>query len=204
MCVLAVPQKSQLLIIDPVSQYLKQLDAEFAKRTSEQFRRLSTAADLALVPRYFAVSAEASGQDTWLSAPCERNKPRVFQFERDRPIWSNKDMLDAMRKEDREQLFVCGFWLDDVVTAAALEAQPLGFNTHVITDLSIAHNQRKRRLSLDRLNQYCIVPIPLQNLLYEWTAKTDDDIRRKELEILWDEQRQFDNQCASASRTGLS
>ncbi|MCP4408087.1 MAG: isochorismatase family protein [Gammaproteobacteria bacterium] len=204
MCVLAVPEKSQLLFIDPISQNLDKLGTELAKQTSEQFRRLSAAADLALVPRYFAISAATPGQDNWLSTPCEKNKPRVFQFGRDRPVWSNEDMLDAMRKEDREQLFVCGFWLDDVVTAAALEAQPMGFDTHVVTDLSIAHNQQKRHLSLDRLNQYCIVPIPLQNLLYEWTAKTDDDMRRKELRELWHEQRIFDRECASTSQTGLS
>ncbi len=109
-----------------------------------------------------------------------------------------------MQKEDREQLFICGFWLDDIVTAAALEAPPLGFNTHVIVDLTLAYNQRRRQRCFDRLNQYGIAPISLQNLLYEWMAKTDDDIRRKELELLWQDQKHFDSRGASAARNGLT
>lgn len=189
MSVLADPAKSLLLMIDPVLEFASQVESEYSIVVHEQFSRISIAADLALVPRYFAVSGEDGEHRIWLSTPCEKNKPRVFSFQRDRPIWSNEGLLKAMKMENRDQLFVCGFWLDDVVTAAALEAQPMGFDTHVITDLSIARSQKNRRLSIDRLNQYCIVPIPLQNLLYEWTAKTDDKSRRRELRLLWQEQR---------------
>ncbi|WP_136661352.1 isochorismatase family protein [Nitratireductor sp. XY-223] len=190
MPVLAVPENSQLLIIDPWHANACRLGSDLKRQLAVQFKRISSAADLALVPRYFAVSQGKSSGEMWLSTPCEKNKPRVFGFEHDRPVWSNKDLLNAMRKEGRDQLFICGFWLDDVVTAAALEAQPIGFNTHVIVDLSPSLNVEKRQLSIDRLNQYCIVPMPLQNLLYEWTAKTDDHIRRKALEAIWTEQQQ--------------
>jgi len=122
MSVLAVPENSQLLLVNPVPRCLRQLDDDLADQTSEQFHRLSVAADQALVPRYFAISQPEDEREAWLSTPCEKRKARVFRFDRGRPVWSNADMLDAMRKEDREQLFICGFWLDDVVTAAALEA----------------------------------------------------------------------------------
>jgi len=204
MSVLAVPENSQLLLVNPIAHCVLQLDGGPSNRISEQFQRLSTAADQALVPRYFAVSEPRDERKAWLSTPCEKRQPRVFRFERDRPVWSNADLLEAMRKEDREQLFICGFWLDDVVTAAALEAQPLGFNTHVIVDLSLAYNRQRRHACFDRLNQYGIAPISLQNLLYEWMAKTDDDGRRRELELLWQEQKRIDRRGASTSRTGLS
>jgi len=71
-------------------------------------------------------------------------------------------------------------------------------------DLSLSFNRQRRQSSLDRLNQYAIVPISLQNLLYEWVAKTDDDNRRRELELIWQEQKHFDSLGASAARTGLS
>lgn len=203
MSVLAVPENSQLLLVDPVPQYVDQLGGDLAIQVREQFQRLSQAAEQALVPRYFAVSQASDEREVWLSTPCEKNKLRVFRFGRDRSVWSNSDLLVSMQKEDREQLFICGFWLDDVVTAAALEAQPLGFNTHVIVDLSLACNRDRRQAALDRLNQYRIVPISFQNLVYEWMAKTDDDDRRRELESLWEEQKLFDR-GASASRTGLS
>ena len=198
MSVLAVPEQSQLLLIDPVPQYIDQLDNDLAHKISKQFQRLSEAAEQALVPRYFAISQDTDDRDTWLSMPCERNKKRVFQFERDRPVWSNTDMVLSMQKEDREQLFICGFWLDDVVMAAALEAQPLGFNTHVIVDLTLSYNVEGRQAALDRLNQYCVAPISFQNLLYEWMAKTEDDDRRGALESLWQDQRLMEQVDTSA------
>lgn len=204
MSVLAVPENSQLLIIDPFPQYLHQLDNALAKQISEQFKRLSLAADHAQVSRYFAISRDIDQRKLWLPKPSEKRQPRVFEFERDRPVWSNADMLLSMQKEDREQLFICGFWLDDVVMAAALEAQPLGFNTHLIVDLTLSYNVEGRQAALDRLNQYSVAPITAQNLLYEWMAKTEDVDRRKYLETLWEEQRSSDQTDTSATRTGLS
>jgi len=189
MSVLADPENSQLLLVNPVKKYTQKLSSNLSALVPKQFERLSTAADHAHVPRYFAVSQDIDERRDWLSMPCENRKPRVFQFEHNRPVWSNADMLEAMQSEDREQLFICGFWLDDVVIAAALEAQPLGFNTHVIVDLSIAYNRHRCQSSLDRLNQYGIVPISLRSLLFEWMANTDDDARRKELEIIWREEK---------------
>ncbi len=203
MSVLAVPENSQLLLIDPIPQFINTVEDGLAKQITEQFRRLSVAADQALVPRYFAISQAENEHESWLSTPCEKNKPRVFCFEQDRSIWSNTNLLHSMQREDREQLFICGFWLDDVVAAAALEAQPLGFNTHVIVDLSLAYNRQRRRPVLDRFNQYGIVPISFQNLLYEWMANTDDDGCRKELEELWEEQRLFDLDGTFASQIGI-
>lgn len=192
MPVLALPEHSQLLMIDPIPKHLKKLDPLIANLISGQFTRLSKAADIARVPRYFAISQSNKDSGRLLSKPCEKNKPRVFQFENNRPAWSNTDMLLSMQKEDREQLFICGFWLDDVVMAAALEAQPLGFNTHIIVDLTLSYNQKRHQSALDRLNQYCIAPITVQNLIYEWMTNIEDEGSLKALETLWQEQRASD------------
>lgn len=98
-----VPEHSQLLLIDPVPQYINQLDSGLASKISKQFQRLSEAAEQTLVPRYFMISQDTDDRDTWLSMPCERNKKRVFQFERNLSVWSNTDMVLSMQKEDREQ-----------------------------------------------------------------------------------------------------
>lgn len=192
MSVLADPGNSQLLLINPTPEYISQLDGGISEQILDQFQRLSAVADHAGVPRYFAVSQSTNDQGAWLSIPCKKNKSRVFKFDYGKPIWANAEMLLAMQSEGREQLFVCGFWLDDVVTAAALEAQSLGFNTHVIVDLSLSYNHRTRQPSLDRFNQYGIVPISLQNLLYEWMTKVDNEACRKDLEKFWNEQKFFD------------
>ena len=204
MPILAKPESSQLLLIDPVPQSIAQLPKHAATRIAEQFTRLTAAADKALVPRYFAVSQGVDNRDGWLSTPCEKNKLRVFRFEHDRSVWSNPGLLEAVNRENRPQLYICGFWLDDVVTAAALEAHASGFDTHVIVDLSFAHGCLSRRASIDRLTRYDIVPIYLRNLLYEWMARTDDTERRAALREYWQQQRDFDRKGASASRTGLS
>ena len=38
-----------------------------------------------------------------------------------------RDLLKAVNTGDRPQLYVCGFWLDDVVAAATIEAQTQAF-----------------------------------------------------------------------------
>lgn len=197
MSILANPQGSQILLIDPVPDCVRRLNEHMQTKLVEQFQRLSTAADRAQVPRYFAVSDENEKQENWLSTPCSRTRQRVFRFDRKRAVWTNKDLLKSMRAEQREQLFICGFWLDDVVSAAALEAPTFGFNTHIIVDLSPACDRRYQRLRLDRLNQYTIAPVSLRNLLYEWMTKTEDDVSRSDLELLWKEQIAFESRVTS-------
>ena len=197
MSVLANPCASQLLLIDPMPECFQRLSEPLQARSKEQFARLSTAADQAKVPRYFAVSGENGKQETWLSTPCSRTRQRVFRFDRKRAVWANEDLLKSMRAEQREQLFICGFWLDDVVSAAALEAPTFGFNTHVVIDLSPVCDHRYHRVRLDRLNQYTIAPVSLRNLLYEWMTKTEDDVNRSDLELLWKEQIAFESRVTS-------
>jgi len=192
MSVLANPNDSQLLLIDPVPECFRRLHGTMQAGLMEQFGRLSAAADRAQIPRYFAVSGENDERETWLSTPCNRGRQRVFHFDRKRTVWANADLLRSMREEQREQLFICGFWLDDVVTTAALEAPTFGFNTHIVIDLSPACDRRYQRVRLDRLNQYTIAPISLRNLLYEWMAKTEDDAGRGDLEDLWKQQVGFE------------
>ena len=197
MSVLANPDDSQLLLIDPVPSCFKRLNENIQTRLKEQFGRLSVGADRARVPRYFAVSGEDEQPETWLSTPCNRTRQRVFRFDRKRAVWANGDLLNSMRAEQREQLFICGFWLDDVVSAAALEAPTFGFNTHVVIDLSPVCDRRYHRVRLDRLNQYTIAPVSLRNLLYEWMTKTEDDVSRSDLELLWKEQIAFESRVTS-------
>ena len=197
MAVLANPRDSQLLLIDPVPECFTRLNRTIQTSLKEQFGRLSAAADRALVPRYFAVSGEDEKRETWLSAPCSRGRRRVFHFDRKRAVWASENLLNSMRAEQREQLFICGFWLDDVVSAAALEAPTFGFNTHIVIDLSPVCDRRYHRVRLDRLNQYTIAPVSLRNLLYEWMTKTEDDVSRSDLELLWKEQIAFESRATS-------
>lgn len=198
MTILADPEKSLVLIVDPTVQQACQLKSSIREATEVFFDRMTSAADAACVPRYFAVPSPNDQRDTWLSLPCERNKPRVFPVDPSRTVWTNGRLLNAMRDEMRDQLFLCGFWLDDVVSAAALEALALGFNAHLITDLTPAMDSANHKPALDRLNQYGVPPISLRGLLYEWAANCDDATVRQELMKHWEAQKAHERRGASA------
>lgn len=198
MSILAKPTDSLLLIINPAPECFNQLDYSSRMQLSAQFAHLTQAAEEAQIPRYFANTQEGEIDKSWLSKSLQNSKHHVFQCETNRPIWSNDELLNSVKEEQREQLFICGFWLDDVVTATALEALTIGFNTHVIVDLSLASRPTQRQSALDRLNQYTVAPIQLRGLLYEWMAKADNDQMRDELEQIWQKQVRFEDMSLSA------
>ncbi len=201
---LASPLDSQILIVDPFIRHLEQVCAGLAEQTKSKQANIARAADLVLVPRTYAVSEFAPARRLWLSRPCEKRTKRVFQYNRARSIWSNAELLTAINQERRPQLYVCGFWLDDVVAAAAIEAQTFAFDTHIITDLSPICSGARWRPIMDRMMQYGVVPITLHSLLFEWMANTDNGDKRQALEALWERNKQIEHEGASASRTGLS
>ena len=90
--------------------------------------------------------------------------------------------MKAINDGQRPQLYICGFWFDDVVAAAAIEAQTHAFDTHISTDLSPTYSRKRRRSFIDRMMQYGVLPIVLQTLLYEWMANTEDSDKRRILE----------------------
>ena len=94
--------------------------------------------------------------------------------------------------------------MDDIVAAAAIEAQTHAFDTHLIVDLSLAYSKDCWQPCLDRIKKYGVIPVRLSTLLYEWMANTEDYQRRQALGVLWQQNKQVDNQGASASRTRLS
>lgn len=204
MTTLANPETSQLLLINPVTPCLRQLDSALANRIPTQFDCLSLAAKEAIVPTTFAVSSDFAPRDFWLTKPYEKRTTRVYHYDRDRSIWSNPDLREAINTERRPQLYVCGFWIDDVVTAAAIEAQTYAFDTHIIIDLSPAYSRERWQPFVDRMMQYGVVPILLHTLLYEWMTNADGEGKRQILKALWQQNKKIDQQAVSSSRTGLS
>ena len=198
MSILAEARASQILLIDPVLRRKGVLNDRMRLRAERQYADLSTGCNCAGVPRYYAVSAQEAPDEHWFSRPCEMNKQLLFECEPSKSVWKNGYLLDAMRAEMREQLFICGFWLDDVVSSAALEALAIGFDTHIIMDLSPAMDRVSHQATLDRLNQYGVPPISLRSLLYEWMANSEDSATRQALAVLWEKQVAIDNTGASA------
>ena len=204
MSALAKPTSSQILLIDPLTEFLGRLDGDLASQVRRRFKYLVAASNSVLVPRTHAVSSDVVTAEQWLSDPCEKRTARVFRYERDRSIWSNPHLVEAINKERRPPLYICGFWLDDVVAAAAIEAQAYAFDTHIITDLSFAYSRERWQPFTDRMMQYGVVPILLNTLLYEWMANTDDSEKRQVLETMWKENKQIELAGTFAPQIGLS
>lgn len=198
MSILADPVNSQVLLIDAHRDKIDGFDKATAAALTVGFTRLSCVADCVGVPRYFAITDSKPADDDWLSLPCEQRRKRVYEVRPGTAVLAEPDLLEAIRAEARSKLFVCGFWLDDVVTATALEALFLGFDAHIVVDLSLAHDRRQRTPSLDRCNQYGVVPITLLNLIYEWIANSGDESVRQVLIAQWKAQQELERRGASA------
>ena len=66
MSALATPETSQVLLVDPLTLFLDQLEDSLADQVSQRFRFLVAAANKLLIPRNHAVSVDVSSADQWL------------------------------------------------------------------------------------------------------------------------------------------
>ena len=167
------PNESCFLIVEPSRLHSRILGEKTEGNTVTKFRLLDEAANLARVPRWFAVY-DRMAQDAWLSTPCSARRNRVFACDDTRMPWDNTDLVEAIRSEGRGRLILCGFWLDSALGSSALEALSDGFNVHVITDLTFSRDRTARNESFRRLEQFGIVPVRLNQVIYELMSWTDD------------------------------
>jgi len=184
MTILASPESSCLLFINPIASNCDDLSKDQSEYMIAQFSALEAASNIIAVPRYFAISGLNQKKQKWLSKPCEKSKPKVFNFSTDSSPWSNLDLVDAIKTEKRERLFICGFWLDNTVSATALDAYVDGYDVHLVSDIAPARNAIQGKSALERLLQIGVVPISTQQLLYEWMTKTPNKSDRENLHQL--------------------
>ncbi|MCP4079876.1 MAG: isochorismatase family protein [Planctomycetaceae bacterium] len=170
-----------MLIVDPLKARCNLLDAVHSAMVRKQFAMLDDASNIVGVPRFFAVSEAKDIRSDWLSRPCEKSRKRIYDFSADCAPWSNTNLVEAIKTEKRERLFICGFWLDSTVSATALDAYVDGFDVHLVSDVAPARNAIQGKSALERLLQIGVVPISTQQLLYEWMTKTPDITERENL-----------------------
>lgn len=169
------PEASTILIVEPSKLNCRLLDTDTEATTATKFRHLDNAANLAKVPRWFAVF-DQNDRDMWLSEPCLQRRNRVFDCDQTKMPWHNNELVDAIKGENRSRLLICGFWLDAGLAATALEALSDGFDVHVITDLTFSRNLENRRTALRRLEQFGVVPITLADVIFEFMSWSEDPV----------------------------
>ena len=155
-----------------------------SKYITKQFSVLEAASNIIGIPRYFSISDSDEKTQKWLSKPCEESNSKTFDFPEDKTPWSNFNLVEAIKAEKRERLFICGFWLDSTVSATALDAYVDGFDVHLVSDIAPARNAIQGKSALERLLQIGVVPISTQQLLYEWMTKTPNKSDRENLHQL--------------------
>ena len=133
---LSAPQKSCVLLVDPARQHASKTPLDFRETLERGFALLEEAAQILQIPRYFARSAEGTEPEDWFQTPCERNRKRVYDWPDGGTPWSNGDLITSIHSENRSNLYIGGFWLDDSVTFAGLNALADGYDTYLLTDVS--------------------------------------------------------------------
>ena len=181
---LSTPEKSLILLIDPAGSHAAKLDLHIAQTLRASFALLEEATKILQIPRYFAYPANTSERDDWLSMPCEQNRKRVYGWPEGESPWANQELVTAIRDENPSNLFLGGFWLDDSLTFAALGALTAGFDTYVITDVSVARSAESRETSMERLIQSGVVPTTAHQAISEWMTEVRDTALRAELQQL--------------------
>ena len=145
---------------------------------------LEEAAQILQIPRYFARPEREPQSDAWFQTPCERSRKRVYDWPSIGTPWSNGDLVTSIHSENRHNLYVCGFWLDDAVTFAALNALADGYDTYLMVDVSAARFPETREATIERLIQAGVVPTTSFQIVSEWMAQAHDTGMRDRLSDL--------------------
>lgn len=184
MTFLSAPEKSCILLMDPARRYASRIPLDSHETLERGFAILEKSAQILQIPRYFARPDGHPRSDEWFQTPCERNGKRVYDWPDGGTPWSNGDMVASIHRENRSNLYIGGFWLDDAVTFAGLNALAEGYNTYLLYDVSAARFPETRGPAVDRLIQAGVVPTTTFQIASEWMAKARDSEIRAQLSEL--------------------
>lgn len=181
---LSAPQKSCILLVDPARRHASRTPVDLRESLERGFSLLEEAAQILQIPRYFARPKGDTETNNWFQAPCERNRKRVYSWPEGGTPWSNGDLVTSIHSENRHNLYICGFWLDDAVTFAALNALADGYDTYLLVDISAARFPETREPAIERLIQAGVVPTTSFQIVSEWMAQAHDTGMRDRLSDL--------------------
>lgn len=170
---LSTPQKSCILLVDPATQHASRVPTDLREGLKRGFSLLEEAAQILQIPRYFARPVSRSKAD-WFQTPCEDNRKCVYVWPDGGTPWSSGDLITSIHGENRPNLYIGGFWLDDAVTFAALNALADGYDTYLMLDISAARFPETREPSVERLIQAGVVPTTTVQVASEWMAEAND------------------------------
>jgi hypothetical protein len=171
---LAVAERSVVLLVNPDTDRLARLPAQF--RTRIQLSRS--------LLRHFVQVSKASLRllgDVGDAAASFRSLPNCQIITGDAlSFWRDNDVGRRLGPPDTQVLYVGGAWLDQDVLGAALSAGEIGYDTRVLVDVSVAQTQFDRAWALERLQQHDVLMTTMRQTMTEWSlAAPDESISRQ-------------------------
>jgi hypothetical protein len=171
----AVAERSVVLLVNPDSDRLARLPAQFRTRIE-----LSRA-----LLRHFVQVSNASLRllgDVGDAAASFRSLPNCQIITGDAlTFWRDNDVGRRLGPYDTQVIYIGGAWLDQDVLGAALSVAEIGYDTRILVDVSVARTQFDRAWALERLQQHDILMTTMRQTMTEWSLAAPDETISQQL-----------------------
>jgi hypothetical protein len=165
---LADPRQSRLVLINPARVAAHAASGEFAARRRESLALLPAISDI------LGVGLHAIGEHDAALLPAELAHS-VTSLEGDGlSLWRNERFKASIAASNARVIFFGGAFLEEELFIAALEAVRLGYDVHLLADLSLARSEADRSLVLDRLALHGVLATTVRQSMLEWAVCLDN------------------------------
>ncbi len=132
--------------------------------------RLMEAAKLPPVPIFAAVYRNGLGLSVPFTPSMQTEPSAVYEHDAAAADWSVTKLGRAVASTGRPQLIICGHWLEEAVTIAALRALAVGYDTYLPVDAALAHEPALASVAHMRLAHAGVVLTSSGQIVREWAA----------------------------------
>ncbi|HML29826.1 MAG TPA: isochorismatase family protein [Hyphomicrobium sp.] len=177
------PDDCCILFIDPVEGNVSSASIDDAERQALISRHalVEKAAQALQVPKVFAIYGEAEDRKNWIAQPCETADPRIYAIVNSGSLWTSSGIGAALTQIGRACLVLCGFWLEESVTFAALNALADGFDVFALLDACPSREKEAQQHAINRLLQAGVVPLTTAQMVREWAEAIPNELQRSTL-----------------------
>jgi Isochorismatase family len=177
------PEDCCILLIDPLQRNVSSANIDDNEQQALISRHglVERAAHALHVPKFFAIYGQADDRSEWIAQPCVAADPRIYSISSSGSLWIGSGIGVALSEMGRACLVLCGFWLEESVTFAALNALADGFDVFVLLDACPSRERDAQNHATNRLLQAGVVPLTTTQMVREWAEAVPDELLRSTL-----------------------
>jgi len=159
------PSECSVLVVDALNSQ----DGEFAVIANRD--RVLQAASVCGIPSFVALYLHdpATGERENLS-----DTARYYRLPAIGALWHDSAFGRALAQTGRPSVLLCGHWLEEYITFAAIKALSEGYDAYILADASPTRDGNTREIALLRLVQAGVVPMTTRQVIREWAADASD------------------------------